>query len=148
MHRKVMSVSILRCLRNESPIYHFNLYDKPFESPEAEDPEWDIVRRNVGQTVEYANKLDLANSSPRNDLSTTGFCLANPGNQYVVYQPGDTPFTVFGLRKGTSYCYQRYDTGKHKVVRKGEIRASGPKKLFTPTNKRTVLYLTSLPSSS
>ncbi len=125
--------------------YHFNLYDKPFESPEAESPEWECIRHNLKKTVEYAKKLDLASVSPTGNFASTGFCLAKPGYQYVVYQPEDTPFTVYGLRKGTSYYFEWYDTGKNKVVRKGRIRSSGPQQLFTPTNKRAVLYLTSLP---
>ena len=123
--------------------YHFNLYDKPFESPEAEGPEWQCVRFNVGQTVEYAKKMDLKNVSPRDDLASTGFCLAKPGYQYVVYQPGGAPFTASGLRGGTSYCYEWYNTEQHKVVSSGRVRPSGSKESFTPANKGFVLYLSS-----
>jgi hypothetical protein len=121
--------------------YHFNLYDKPFESPDAEGPEWQRVRSNVGKTVEYATKLDMANVRPRGDLASTGFCLAQPGCQYVVYQPADGPITVSGLRLGMSYHYELYDTAQGKVVTSGRIRASGSSESFRSAGKGSVLYL-------
>jgi hypothetical protein len=121
--------------------YHFNLYDKPFETPQAEGPEWECIRHNVGKTVEYATKLDMANVSPRADLASTGFCLAKPGYQYVVYQPGGGPFTVSGLRPGTSYYHELYDTRQHKVAAGGRIRPSGEKESFKPSTEGSVLYL-------
>lgn len=128
--------------------YHFNLYDKPFESPKAEGPEWECVRRNVGQTVEYAKKLDLANVSPMNHLSSTGFCLANPGNQYVVYQPVNNSFTVSDLRAGRLYYYEWYNTTQHRVIASGWLRPSGPKEIFRPVSEKSVLYLGSLSRSN
>jgi len=123
--------------------YHFNLYDKPFENPDAEGAEWQCVRRNVGKAVEYAGKLDLANVSPRGDLASTGFCLTKPGYQYVVYQPGDGPITVSDLRVGTSYHYELYNTEQSKVVSSGRIRASGSTESFKLVGKGSVLYLDS-----
>lgn len=123
--------------------YHFNLYDKPFENPDAEGPEWRRIRRNVGKAVEYSGKMDLANVHPRGDLASTGFCLAKPGYQYVVYQPGEGKITVLGLRAESSYHYELYDTGQARVIRKGRIRASGPIESFEFISKRLVLYLSS-----
>ncbi|MHC4070978.1 MAG: DUF6298 domain-containing protein [Planctomycetota bacterium] len=128
--------------------YHFNLYDKPFESPDSESPEWQRVRHNVGKTVEYARKLDLANVSPRNDLASTGFCLAKPGHQYVVYQPSSGPFTVSGLRAGKSYYYEQYDTRQHKVIARGQVKPSGERESFKPTNEGVVMYLSSSPGNN
>jgi hypothetical protein len=126
--------------------YHFNLYDKPFESPDAESPEWECVRLNVGKTVEYAGKLDLAHVSPRGDLASTGFCLAKPGEQYVVYQPAGGAFTVSGLRPDVSYQFELYSTAKHDVVAKGERKPSGSTESFGPTSEPVVLYVACSPT--
>jgi len=123
--------------------YHFNLYDKPFESPDAESPEWRRVRHNVGKTVEYAARLDLANVAPGDDLASTGFCLAEPGIQYIVYQPGSGSFTVSGLRPDVSYHYELYSTGQHKVVAEGLCKPSGSTESFEPGSAAVVLYLSS-----
>jgi hypothetical protein len=127
--------------------YHFNLYDKPFESPQVEGPEWKCIRHNIKKTVDYAKKLDLANVSPTTHLASTGFCLAKEGYQYVVYQPEDALFTVSGLRVGTLYYYEWYNTKQSKVVTSGRFKPSGQKETFESPNKGFVLFLTSLPAS-
>jgi hypothetical protein len=121
--------------------YHFNLYDKPFESPDAEGQAWERIRYNVGKTVEYANKVDLVNVRPRDDFSSTRFCLAKPPYEYIVYQPGRSSFTVSGLRPGGLYYHEWYDPGQHEVVKEGQSVASSSAKMFAPANKNMVLYL-------
>lgn len=121
--------------------YNFNLYDKPFESPDSEGPKWRIVRRNVGKTVELSKKADLANMNPRGDLASTGFCLANPGIEYIVYQSGGSTFTVSGLQADKSYYYQWYDPEQGEVIAVGRRKVSNSAEKFVPANDGIVLYL-------
>jgi hypothetical protein len=59
------------------------------------DPDGDEgVRRAMGQTRRLAECLDLAPTRPAADLTSTGFALANPGQEYVVYQPAPGRFRV------------------------------------------------------
>ncbi|MCW5978728.1 MAG: hypothetical protein KIT09_11655 [Bryobacteraceae bacterium] len=51
------------------------------------ESEWEPVRRSLGYTLEYARRLDLAATAPRGELASSGYCLANPGRQYLVYAP-------------------------------------------------------------
>jgi len=39
--------------------------------------------------------LDLAELVPHFELSQTGYCLANPGAEYVVYIPREYPSTIW-----------------------------------------------------
>jgi hypothetical protein len=121
--------------------YHFNLYDKPFENPDAEGSDWRRVRNNVGKTVEYATRLDLASMTPRDDLASTGFCLAEPGSQYIVYQPGDGSFAVSGLRPSASYHYEIYSTTQQKIAAEGLCKPSGSTESFEAKDEAVVLYL-------
>ena len=121
--------------------YHFNLYDKPFESPDSEGTDWQRVRRNVGQALTYARRMDLAHAIPRGDLSTTGFCLAIPGEQYVVYQPGDQPFQVSGLETGETYHFEWYGARQGRVMGDGDMTCSGASHLFTPPEREAILFL-------
>ena len=41
----------------------------------------------MGTTLAYANRMDLSAMRPRGDLATSGYCLANPGKEYLVYLP-------------------------------------------------------------
>jgi len=55
-----------------------------------EDPKGVPVRRALGQTLVIANRINLATMVPKNDLASTGYCLANPGVEYLVYLPADS----------------------------------------------------------
>ena len=47
----------------------------------------ETVRRNLGYTRILAERMNLAAMTPRPELASTGFCLAEPGRQYLVYLP-------------------------------------------------------------
>ncbi|HOS92959.1 MAG TPA: hypothetical protein PLQ54_06570, partial [Armatimonadota bacterium] len=51
------------------------------------EPRWDPVRKSLGQALALAERLDLARMTPHNALASTGFCLADPGVDYIVYLP-------------------------------------------------------------
>ena len=58
------------------------------------DPQWDSIRRNMGYTLTYANRMNLADAVPCNDLTSTQYCLANPGSEYLIYLPDGGNVTV------------------------------------------------------
>jgi hypothetical protein len=53
------------------------------------DTYWDAIRLAMGQTRAFALRMNLAAMVPREDLASTGFCLADPGHEYLVFQPED-----------------------------------------------------------
>jgi hypothetical protein len=66
-------------MRGLNPIY----MDRPNDhSSNAKE-----VRRAMGQTQKYARRMNLAAMTPETDLASSGYCLANPGNEYLVYVP-------------------------------------------------------------
>ncbi len=128
--------------------YHFSLYDHPFEDPDSEGTDWQRVRLNVGQTIVYAQRMDLAKAVPRPDLAATAFCLANPGEQYIVYQPGEEPFNVSALVAGESYRFEWYDTAQCRVREMGNVSSMHTTCSFAPPGKETVLFLNHSQTSS
>jgi hypothetical protein len=127
--------------------YHFNLYDLPFEEPQAENAAWEIARKNAGAIGTFANKkfADLSKMHPQSGLSSTGYALANPGSEYLIYQSGSGSFSV-NLQAGT-YNYEWYNPSTASSVASGSITASGGYQSFTPPFKGdAVLYLTSGPA--
>lgn len=50
-------------------------------------PQWQPIRKNMGYTLIYSRKIKLVSMVPRNDLSSTTYCLSNPGKEYLVYLP-------------------------------------------------------------
>ena len=62
----------------------------PYEGkvdPKTFDPEFEPIRRSLGQTLRYAERLDLAAMVPSKDVASSGYCLAAPGRAYLIYLP-------------------------------------------------------------
>ena len=94
-----------------------------------------------GTHVDYARRCGLVDMNPRDDLASTGFCLANPGVEYIVYEPGGSPFSVSGLQAGGSYYCEWYDPEENKVIATAQTKALNTVERFTPPNQSIVLYL-------
>ena len=104
------------------------------------DPYWNVIRDAMGSTRTYANRMDLAAAMPQPSLSSTGFCLANPGVEYLVYQPYAKSFSVH-LTSGT-YRYEWFNPTTNLVATTGSVIASGEEQRFTaPFSEDAVLYL-------
>ncbi len=111
------------------------------------DPKWtssaeqEAMRKNMGYALTYANKINLAAMILRNDLASTGFCLANPGTEYLVYQPkGGEGFSV-EVQAGT-YRYEWYNPVKGENAGSDHIQAVGRGLQFkAPFEGDAVLYL-------
>jgi hypothetical protein len=50
-------------------------------------PDWEPTRRAMGDTRRYAIKMDLVRMVPHPELASTRYCLAHPGEEYLVYLP-------------------------------------------------------------
>ena len=104
--------------------------------------ETESVRKNMGYTLNYAQKMNLAAMVPRGDLASTGYCLANPGIEYLAYQPEKGQFTVNleGAEEKTfTVEWLDPETGK---ITKGENIVGGKNIVFSPPFANTaVIYL-------
>jgi hypothetical protein len=85
--------------------------------------------------------MNLAAMTPQSALSSTNYCLANPGHEYLVYQPGAGAFTVT-LAAG-EYNYEWFNPLDQQVAGTGLLKVTGGKFTFTPpVSGDAVLYLT------
>jgi hypothetical protein len=74
----------------------------------------------LGHTRSYATRMNLASMVPRNDLASTTFCLANPGLEYLVYQPSGGDFAV-DLGAG-AYTYEWFNAGEGVITKTGSYQ--------------------------
>ncbi len=101
---------------------------------------WDPIRRAMGHARSYAGRANLAATTPQGGLSSTGFCLAAPGSEYLVYQPGSGGFTL-DVQPGT-YAFEWFNVGTGTVAGTGSVTAPGGGQTFTPPfGGKAVLYL-------
>ena len=52
------------------------------------------VREALGYCRRLADGADLIHMAPSGALASSGYCLANPGKEYLVYIPDDQPVTL------------------------------------------------------
>jgi hypothetical protein len=108
-------------------------------------PTWqDSARKGMGDTRRYAERMDLAATVPRDDLANTRYCLAKPGKEYLVFQPGNQGEFTVNLTDGPgTYAVEWFSlctgtTTLGKPVTGGAVRA-----FTTPFGGPAVLYLKS-----
>ena len=94
-------------LRGQHPILmDFGITDivnPPPASPGLPSYEsFEPARYAMGDTLSFAQRMQLIDMTPRNDIASTTFALANPGHEYLILQPDDSAdrFTV-DLAAGT-----------------------------------------------
>ena len=52
-------------------------------------PHFEPARVAMGDTRRYAERIGLINMAPWSELSSTGYALAKPGEEYLVLQPSE-----------------------------------------------------------
>jgi len=87
-------------------------------------------RSAMGHTLSYANRMTLAAMTPRGDLTSTGYALASPGSEYLVYAPSGGSFIVT-LAAGT-YTYEWFNPAAGQVAGTGTVTATGGDESFAP----------------
>ena len=96
--------------------------------PDAAYQAYEAARYAMGDTLRYAKKMNLITMRPRVDLSSTGFVLAHPGEEYLVLQPSDRadPFTV-ELESGT-YQVEWYSVNSRETKSGGQVKVDSVEK--------------------
>jgi hypothetical protein len=99
------------------------------------------ARRAMGHTRAYAERMDLASATPHNELSSTEYCLANPGTEYLVYLPEGGHVTVdVSAVKGAMVV--EWFNPRTAEKRAGDRVHGGEKRRFqSPFEGDAVLYL-------
>ena len=54
----------------------------------------DPARQAMSDTRAWADRIDLINMTPQVDLASSGYALANPGVEYLIYSLGGEPIIV------------------------------------------------------
>ncbi|MCP5005508.1 MAG: hypothetical protein GY941_16455 [Planctomycetes bacterium] len=126
-------------LRGHNPI----LMDWDIEK--TDEPRKLSAREAMGDTLKYAEKMNLAAMTPSTQISSTKYALANPGSEYLIYQPNTGSFKV-NLEAG-KYDFEWFRPKTGEVFSTGTVNSQAGKRSFTPPFGGTVvLYLKSTSS--
>ena len=129
---------------------HNVLFMDPYD-----DPQWTPVlagqgvgvrdaeapRRAMGLARRCAERISLAESTPRPELASTGYCLAHPGREYLVYLPegGEIRVDLSAARGKVSVEWMHPITGK--TTSGGNLEGGGWRTLKAPFGGDAVVYL-------
>ena len=105
------------------------------------DPRWEPVRRSMGYTLAYARRMNLAAMRPLPELSSTKYCLASPGHEYLVYLPSGGAVVV-DLSEASGELAVEWFVPATGITRAAETTPGGHGVEFTaPFSGPAVLYL-------
>lgn len=126
-------------LRGHNPLF-MDPYDGALLGTEG-DARWEPVRAALGHTRRLAERVNLARMLPRDDLASTRYCLAAPGEEYLVFQPKPQQQFHVDLPSGT-YRYEWIASQDGVVGQQGELMTSGGATQFAPpVDGEVVLHL-------
>jgi hypothetical protein len=130
-------------LRGHNPIF-MDPYDGAILG-KPNDPQWEPIRAAMGHTRRLAEKMNLASAKPSETLASTGYCLADPGNEYAIYQP--KPNETFSVElKPRSYRVTWINPGTGAITAQGQIDAADrPQEFKAPFDGDAVLHLVRIP---
>jgi len=105
------------------------------------DKQWEPIYRALGYTRRFAERMNLVKMTPQNKLASTAYCLANPGEEYLIYQPkAGEAFSV--ELKASKYRYEWFDPAKGEAAGEGRADSDGKAQEFkAPFAGDAVLYL-------
>ena len=124
---------------------HFILMDHYMDfrigSPREPDPQHNPTRRAMGLARRLSDRVDLASLTPRPELASTGYCLADPGKTYLAYQP-DREKQAFRLTlESGRYQIEWIDCADGRTMPAGHLRAEGGGTRLTPPFKGAAIAL-------
>ena len=108
------------------------------------DPARLSLLANMGYALNYANRMNLAAMTPRGDLCSTGYCLANPaatGAEYLVYLPTGGSITVNLAATSGELTVEWFNPGAGMTMAGGTTTGGATRSFTPPFSGDAVLYL-------
>ncbi|HUX96642.1 MAG TPA: DUF6298 domain-containing protein [Bacteroidales bacterium] len=98
--------------------------------------------KNLGYTRHFADKVDLINMVPSGNLSSTNYCLANIGKEYIVYLPTDTTASLDLKDVSGKFKVEWFDPSSGASVEREDVQGGSDHLFNSPFHSGSaVLYL-------
>jgi hypothetical protein len=134
-------------VRGHNPIF-MDQYDDSYKLDgggyNPNNPNDVSLRANLGYTRAYAERIDLANMTPRADLCSTQYCLANPvalDGEYLVYLPSGGSVTVNLTATPGTVAVEWFRPSNGTTVAAGTVTGGANRSFTAPFSGDAVLYL-------
>ena len=106
------------------------------------------VRDSMGYTLKYSQLVDLSSMSPSSESCSSGYCLINPGREYLVYLPTGGTVRVDLSAASGSFVASWFSPLTGRTTSGGTVSAGIPILFTSPIDGDAVLYLQAMPALS
>ena len=120
-------------MRGSNPIY--------LESDLANLTADENVRGSMAYALKYSQLVDLSAMSPSSEVCSTGYCLINPGREYLVYLPSGGTVRVDLSAVNGNFVASWFSPTTGLTTSGGTVSAGIPILFTSPINGDAVLYL-------
>jgi Chitobiase/beta-hexosaminidase C-terminal domain/Family of unknown function (DUF6298)/Putative collagen-binding domain of a collagenase len=127
-------------MRGFNPIY----LESDLLNPSADEN----VRNSMGYTLKYSQLVDLSSMSPSSESCSSGYCLINPGREYLVYLPTGGTVRVDLSAAGGSFVASWFSPTTGRTTSGGTVSAGIPILFTSPIDEDAVLFLQAIPALS
>lgn len=130
--------------RGLNPIF----MDPWYIQPGLDDPknmvdyvDWPLMRKSLGYARAFADRMNLNSMVPSGRLSSSGYCLAEAGSEYLVYLPEKQEVVLSLPIHGMMLHVEWFEpaTGKTEVSRM--TASAGQQTFVSPFKSVSVLYI-------
>jgi hypothetical protein len=105
-------------------------------------PTWqDSAREAMGQTRMFADRMNLAEMTPSREISNTGYCLANAGKEYLVFQSDKGEFTVNLSDTAGQFSVEWFNITNGATEPAKQVAGGAVRTFTTPFGGPAALYL-------
>ncbi len=104
-------------------------------------PQDDSPRRAIGEALTLSRMIDLAKSTPRNDLASTGYCLAEPGVSYIVFAPEGGKISLDLIAASGDFIAEWIDPVAGTRSPAGPVGGGARHSFSAPSDTAVVLFL-------
>jgi hypothetical protein len=106
------------------------------------------VRDSMGYALKYSQLMDLSSMSPSSESCSSGYCLINPGREYLVYLPTGGTVRVDLSAASGSFVASWFSPLTGRTTSGGSVSAGIPILFTSPIDGDAVLYLQAMPALS
>ena len=131
--------------RSHNPILMEHLPPRSFIAQDhplsLEDRGYVASRMAMCHTISFAERMPLASMQPSNDIASSTFCLAAPGEEYLVYSPVGGTVAVDLSGYDREFSVEWFDPAAGKAMAAGRVRGGDRREFHVPFAGDAVLYL-------
>ena len=108
---------------------HNPIYMDPYGYSSTYPPDT-YLRNAMGWALALANRIDLKHMVPSESSASTGYALVYTNNEYLIYQPSNSSFTV--NLSAQTFSYEWIDPSTGNTTSAGSVTATAGNTLFMP----------------